>query len=59
MPKIKEVKGLRCPKCDEVIPVEDLPMFPIENEEKLDTFYECPECQELHDSEEEAKDCCK
>lgn len=49
----KEIKGMRCPHCEEVIVFEDLP------EEDLDSFFNCSECRTIYETEEEANTCCK
>ena len=49
--KVKKVKGMRCPECDEVIPEEELP--------ELTTIYQCGECEEVYDDLDEAKECCR
>lgn len=55
----KEIKGMRCPHCEEVIVLEDLPVFPVYKEEDLDSFFNCSECRTIHETEEEANTCCK
>lgn len=49
--KVKEVKGIVCPECDEFIMKDDVP--------EVATRYQCGECEEVYEDIDEAKDCCK
>ena len=49
--KVKEVKGICCPECGEVILAEDIP--------EKETYYQCGECDAIYEDRDEAKECCK
>lgn len=47
--KPKKVTGIECGECAEFVRCEATDLV---------TKYECAECEELYDSEEDAKECC-
>ena len=49
--KVKQIKGIACPGCDEFIPAVDIPAE--------ETRYQCGECEEIYEDKDEAKECCK
>ena len=50
MTDIKIVKGLCCPECEAFIMENKIP--------DIETFYICPECEELHVARRYAQACC-
>jgi len=49
--KVKVVKGIVCPECDEFILKDDIP--------EVEERYQCGECEEIYEDRDEAKECCK
>ena len=49
--KVKQVKGIICPECEEFILKDDIP--------EEDIRYQCEECGEIYEDRDEAKECCK
>jgi len=49
--KVKAVKGIVCPGCDEFVLKEDIP--------EVEERYQCGECEEIYEDRDEAKECCK
>ena len=49
--KVKKVKVIRCPNCEEFFLPEDMP--------EEETFYRCGECEGIYEDREEAKKCCR
>ena len=58
--KVKQVHGIECPECGEFIPTDDLGVVLTPAIIKqLPVHYQCGECDELYEDEDEAKECCK
>ena len=48
---VKIINGIQCPHCDEIILTKDL--------EKPTDHFQCEGCNEIYETEKEAKLCCK
>ena len=51
--KVKAVKGIVCPMCEEFVPKEEF------EKAELVEYYQCGECETIYEDRDEAKECCK
>ena len=48
---VKIVKVIECPHCGDIVAIED--------KEKLKDAFKCSECDDIHETKEDAELCCK
>ena len=51
--KVTKVKGWKCPECEVITLVDELPPPEVED------FFQCGECDEVYGEKDEARECCK